>query len=506
MSREEKAFLDFLGITGRFSHFRNRIYRSVFGRGGRQDIFEERARPPLRSVVAEERALLRALEVSDRSWSDQYVDTRCVVSRDDVLRQKELSEILDDFVDYSDGERGQRRVSLSAQGLLESGVNTIVLGAAGSGKSTVLHRYAANRLRRSAGLTFYISASRMIHDWLAKETLDPAAPPQLESGLAAYLQARGTNVTGDTIKRAIEGTDIVLILDGLDEAASSSDWLLESMRVFAIRYPHAQVVSSARTMPRGHSEMPFLVSHLRPFELTDVTEFVDGWFRDRQKAAHLRAHLKENHMLLDAARSPLVCVILCVLEEYGVGLPQNEVRLHEERLRLLIGDYDLHKGVLRRTRFHRVELMRYCRRAAFALHSSVQREAELEWFYGIADSLFDDEGPYRGIVDELIYPCNILVPMSYSSLFGFGALPFQEHLAAMEILQDRTIEIGPLLKDQWWQGVLVLLAEASTSMDWILKEAEGLKEDRTARRTLDAMLAARPASERRRIADSIEGV
>ena len=74
------------------------------------------------------------------------------------------------------------------------------------------------------------------------------------------------------------------------------------------------------------------------------------------------------------------------------------------------------------------------------------------------------------VVDELINPCNILVPMTDEGEFGFGHLKYQEHLAAREIDQHRGIRVAELLNQPWWKDTFLLYAKIADHLDWLLHE------------------------------------
>ena len=76
----------------------------------------------------------------------------------------------------------------------------------------------------------------------------------------------------------------------------------------------------------------------------------------------------------------------------------------------------------------------------------------------------------RTAVEELIDPCNILVPMTEDGEFGFGHLRYQEHLAAKELLSNRGIKISPFLDQSWWHGTLILFSQMNTNLIWLFPE------------------------------------
>ncbi len=71
-------------------------------------------------------------------------------------------------------------------------------------------------------------------------------------------------------------------------------------------------------------------------------------------------------------------------------------------------------------------------------------------------------------VEELIDPCNILIPMTINGEYGFGHLRFQEYLAATELVSNRGIDVNPLMKQSWWRDTLVLFSQLTDNIEFII--------------------------------------
>jgi hypothetical protein len=98
-------------------------------------------------------------------------------------------------------------------------------------------------------------------------------------------------------------------------------------------------------------------------------------------------------------------------------------------------------------------------------------------------------------LDELIDPCNLLIPMSDDGKFGFGHLRYQEHLAAKELLANRGIDVLPLLKQSWWKGVLLLFARMNSNLEWLVRAVGDVFQISNYEVLLTEMIATRPKSE-----------
>ena len=73
---------------------------------------------------------------------------------------------------------------------------------------------------------------------------------------------------------------------------------------------------------------------------------------------------------------------------------------------------------------------------------------------------------------------------------------YQKHLAAKELLINRNIEIGNLMKQPWWKGVLILFSQMNESLSWLVKEIASTQSTYIYKDTLEAMISVRPIRER----------
>ena len=75
---------------------------------------------------------------------------------------------------------------------------------------------------------------------------------------------------------------------------------------------------------------------------------------------------------------------------------------------------------------------------------------------GLADKY--NSSVLKLIWKELYEPCNILEFDYITRKYSFGHFRFQEHLVALELENNRTIEFSSILSD-WWFGALGLFAQ-----------------------------------------------
>lgn len=401
----------------------------------------------------------------------------------------------------------KKRFPVSLRHVFATGVNLLLLGEAGAGKTTSLQIYAREKLRESTDSSpiLYVPLARLAASSPRSTSFhaprgETSDVPLLIARVAEYFNRQGIAVSADQLRALLRVGTPVLLFDGIDEAVGAEAWLPDAIRLLSTELPHAQIVASSRTSGVQASCLQFLEMTLLPFTAQQRAFFIRGWLGPQMAkvAEQLLDHLGTHPTLADVVTNPLLATILCVLAENGVRLPDTEVQLYEERLHLLLGVYDTHKGV-HRIRSRHSDLWRIARKVAFALHRRNLRAAPVESLERWAKAAGPDpESKARNVaaVHELIEPCNVLVPMTDGGQFGFGHLRFQEHLVAHELRENRGLSLKSFIGDYWWEGPMILLAQMTDSIEDLIRELaiDGLTA--AARSTLLAMLAVRPRDER----------
>jgi hypothetical protein len=299
---------------------------------------------------------------------------------------------------------------------------------------------------------------------------------KLEYSVAAYLSL-GKNYSADEIIRFIKGKRrVAFVFDGVDEVVKRIPWVIEAMAQVEAAYPNSQIILSSRMSGAYVDQIKYLGLTLLPFTDDQVSHFIEGWFADdARSAAAVKAHLDVTPELREIVRSPLLATILCVLAEHNVPLPNGELNMYSERLRLLLGHYDIHKKTKRIDSHHSI-LEKVARKLAFYMHGESVRSMSPANLENVAVRVFGRQGEFseaqiRLAVQELIDPCNVLVPMTADGDFGFSHLRYQEHLSAIELCNNRGIDLAPLLTSPWWRSVLVLFAKLTDDITYVVEDA-----------------------------------
>ena len=394
------------------------------------------------------------------------------------------------------------RLTVPVGRILDTGLNVLLLGEAGAGKTTSLQNYAAARLEcaRAGEIILFASLSRVVDSWVRDDNeIAFERGHKLERGIVSYLRQIGLAIDINQLGMVFHNGGSVLLLDAIDEVVKNYPWIISSIGDLARRYPKLQVVTTSRTSAKGLDSLNFVTLTLLPFTDSQRKQFIKSWFQsEEEQADRVLRHLSRQRELKEIVRNPLLATILCVLQENSIPLPDSEIRLYEERMRLLIGDYDIHKRVKRITS-QRYFLRLASQKIAYRLHVAARREGSREEFYEWTCRALRGQLPSKAchtLVDELVDPCGILCPMTEDGRLGFGHLRYQEYLVALELLQNRSIHILEVARQGWWRGVMVMFSKLNESIEWFLKELVIGNTIQIVQDVAMAMIEARPREER----------
>ena len=396
---------------------------------------------------------------------------------------------------------------ISINKIFDTKLDLVLLGEAGAGKTTTLQMYFENKRKIADNheLVIYSPLSRVIsalgNDPNKTKYINPLE--LLERAISCFLSEAGIKNSHTKFIKALSEQKVLLMLDGVDEVIHKSPWILEGIKALKERYPKVQIIISSRMSGSYISEIPFLGITLLPFNDKQRLKFINGWFKSdtEKKAQQIIKHLEEFENLAEIVRNPLLATILCVLADRGIKLPKSELRLYEERMRLLLGQYDIHKKSTR-IESHRNDLEIVSRKLAYQLHYKGLRYApknQLTTF--VTKALYNlDKGKEAVLaIQELIDPCNILIPMTEDGQLGFGHLRYQEYLVACELNYNRKIDIFPFLNRDWWFSALVLFAQMSDNIDFIFEKLLTYDSFLEFHETLKKLIFARPEREQKEL-------
>lgn len=370
------------------------------------------------------------------------------------------------------------RLSVGIDKLIDSGYDFLLFGEAGAGKTTSLQMYAHDSyvIGDKDRLVLFFPLAAVLSDFKVKKINGKIdALDNLLSAIKEFLKNEGINIDESDIYQSISAANSsTLLLDGVDEAIKNAPWIIQGINEIKNKIPKCQIVVSARSGGEYLEKLSFLGVSLLPFSDTQKTRFINKWFECKDNielADKVICHLGIHKELSAIIKNPLLATILCILAENGIPLPDTEITLYEERIRLLLGDYDIAKKSYR-IDSSRTLLETIARKIAFKLHFYHKRHAPFKDLKNYAISY--QVGKYSEdqieiALNELIYPCNILMPMTPEGNLGFGHLRYQEYLSASEIIHNRGVKVESFLHDIWWKGALIIYSQMADDIENLIE-------------------------------------
>lgn len=409
------------------------------------------------------------------------------------------------------------RFKLPIDEIFNTGHNVILLGEAGAGKTTCLQMYALSKKNDDKKLIIWAPLSHIIQNWSknvikSKNELENDNEIKInlfDSAIFEYLQSKDIAFTIEEFENIFDSKESILLLDGLDEAIKQNSWLPNAIVNLTKKYNKTQIIVTSR-MSGDHIDLiPFFTVTLLPFTRKQRDEFIKKWFGPNNNSiiTDITKHLAANKSINDVTRNPLLTTTLCVLAKHGLPLPQTEIKLYNDRIKLLTGYYDNVKNIEVRITTAPQSLELLAQKLAFSLHSKGVRELHFDKLLQItAESMkgYFTDSTSSIALNELIDPCNILIPMTSDGKYGFGHLRYQEHLAAVEMKTNRSIDVERFLTNQWWLDTLVLFAQMSENLEWLVSKVSHQIEIKEIENSMNKMIATRPLSEQNEIYSKIK--
>ena len=397
----------------------------------------------------------------------------------------------------SRAERDKSKV-ISAKQLLKQNKRAVLLGAPGSGKTTLMSYWAVTTCAAEAEATNpdlpddCLPILIRIRD-LARHpemTVLEFAKDFAQRELSAKALPKGF------FEYWLENGQALILLDGLDEVADTAQRykVVAKIEAFLGQFEDNPAIITSR--PSGYKRDFFRTEEyphyeLQPFDDGKIDEFIDHWYdsrfelaseRQRRKES-LRKALKAQPRIKRLARNPLLLTIIALIHRYQAQLPRERYKLYDKAVETLLTSWDANKELSNHETLEYLkldDLRRLMERLAYWIHRQggtgdeeggtlidreeliVQLGKYIKEMKGVERYQAKEEA--KRFLELVVRDRAGLLAQQGQDRYAFVHKTFQEYLTAMEI-RDRQEEgfevvlehVEEHLHDPHWEEVLLLL-------------------------------------------------
>ncbi|MEO0409136.1 MAG: HEAT repeat domain-containing protein, partial [Cyanobacteria bacterium P01_A01_bin.135] len=401
--------------------------------------------------------------------------------------------------DHSSGRQ------FSAAELLTDGKTTraVLLGAPGSGKSTLMSYFAvagaachAKEVKHSVG-DFQAASTRLP---IIIRIRDLARHP--DRSILEFIQeftekdlVVTRNLTG-FFEYYLENGSALILLDGLDEVADVAQRyrVVEKIEAFLGQFDQCPAIITSR--PAGYKRDFFRTDEYPHYELQlfddeKIDTFIEHWYdsrfelqseRERRKTS-LRKALQDQPRIKQLARNPLLLTIIALIHRYQAKLPKERHKLYDKAVETLLTTWDSQRELSHHEILEYLELddlRRLMERLAYWIHCQggvgdteggtlIDRDelvVQLTKYIGEMKQVerHQARAEAKRFLEHIVRDRAGLLSLQGQDRYAFVHKTFQEYLTAMEI-RDRQEEgfdvvlehVEEHLHNPHWEEVLLLL-------------------------------------------------
>src|SRR3989339_113689 len=346
--------------------------------------------------------------------------------------------------------------SLPAEALIKEKERFLmVLGDAGSGKSTVLKRiaYVLCEQEISKDTKIIIPVSFRAID------LSESTCSLLETCVAETQKISGTQKHCFSDEDLQEGRIIVLV-DALDEVANKDERrnVLNLIDKFMIDYPRCKVILTSRdyTYLKEMDELSkYKDFRISKFDLTQAKKMVErligGKSLSKERMQEFIRRLEGVH---GVDLNPLLVTIFVATSDFSrKDIPANITELFKKYTEMMLGRWDMQKGLSQQYQAPMKDFL--LQKLAYEMHrrriTSITDQECKSLFIQELEIIGKKEEEIDLLIEESIYRSGLF--RHIDNKIEFRHLLLQEYFAGRGIVSPEVI--SELIIDQWWQRALI---------------------------------------------------
>jgi energy-coupling factor transporter ATP-binding protein EcfA2 len=344
----------------------------------------------------------------------------------------------------------------------------MITGEPGSGKTTLLRLLSFRFSSRNV-------AAALVPVFVAARDLDHLTDFSMDSIIDWTERSCGIGGLGDGLKSLLATGSLLFVVDGVDELRDDKvSALVQALRRYSSAFPRSRWMASCRRF--GYEDLVFgesdLTLSLHPLSGREITTFLQNWFSDSTAAAHLGRVIASNSTMKALAERPLFLSLFAHLWEHSASAPLTPFKLYEAAVELLLGRWDLQRGVYRNNNYD-ASLKRACL-SKWAVASLQRQRSSLtlsDFIEALADSSFRSlsANVIAEVVNEIESSSGLLNRVAQDE-WTFCHRSFLEFFCAKAVVEAPFNDISEQIKGSNqpndWLPILAMLASEKNETTW----------------------------------------
>jgi hypothetical protein len=295
----------------------------------------------------------------------------------------------------------------------------------------------------------------------------PLVPHPILIAIAEELNEYGFPYPENLTKRLLEKGNLILFVDGLDEALLKHRPIISNgLTYLKNHFPNNRTILTCRSAEADYLPQGFAVYEITPLSEKQKYRFVDLWFSSRKgEAVSFLEKVVTTHIWSISDR-PLLLTLLCALYEAGGDLPKYKVDLYRECAELALRRWDAIRHVKRNSVFKDLstnQRMDILSKVAAEMMLENDTQINRSSLLGRIRNAMEErtiEGSHRDMLDEFVGHTGLIQQVALNA-YSFSHKSLQEFFAARYFsIADPSLPVSKLKNDSRW----LVTAEMSACM------------------------------------------